>query len=75
MNISKVNLFISSKFNSNIKNENQHVDQRDIYTGYRSVIAAISEDKGVELIKIYTTAVTSETFVKYLKLLRKINGE
>ena len=57
------------------KNENQHVDQRDIYTGYRSVIAAISEDKGVELIKIYTSAVTSETFVKYLKLLRKRNGE
>ena len=28
--------------------ENQQVDQRDIYTGYRSVIASISEDKGVE---------------------------
>ena len=57
------------------RGENQHVDQRDIYTGYRSVIATISEDKGVELIKIYTTAVTSDTFVKYLKMLRKRNGE
>ena len=55
------------------KNENQHVDQRDIYTGYRSVIATISEDKGVELIKIYRTAVTSDTFIKYLELLSKRN--
>ena len=55
--------------------ENQHVDQRDIYTGYRSVIATISEDKGVELIKIYPTAVTSDRFIKYLKLLRKRNGK
>ena len=47
--------------------ENQHVDQRDIYTGYRSVIAAISEDKGIEHIKIYRTAITSNTFEKYLR--------
>ena len=26
------------------KNDNQHIDQRDIYQGYRSVIAAVSED-------------------------------
>ena len=55
--------------------ENQHVDQRDIYTGYRSVIATISEDKGVELIKIYRTAVTSDTFIKYLELLSKRNDK
>ncbi len=47
--------------------ENQHVDQRDIYTGYRSVVAAIYEDKGVEHIKIYRTAITSNTFEKYLR--------
>ena len=55
--------------------ENQHVDQRDIYTGYRSVIATISEEKGIELVKIYRTAVTSETFIKYLKLLSKRNDK
>ena len=55
------------------KNENQHVDQRDIYTGYRSVIAAISENKGVEHIKIYRTAVTSDVFEKYLRQLRARN--
>ena len=57
------------------RGENQHVDQRDIYTGYRSVIATISEDKGVELIKIYRTAVTSDTFIKYLELLSKRNDK
>ena len=54
---------------------NQHVDQRDIYTGYRSVIATISEDKVIEHIKIYRTAVTSDTFIRYLKQLRKRNGQ
>ena len=53
--------------------ENQHVDQRDIYTGYRSVIASISEEKGIELIKIYRTAVMSDIFIKYLKQLSNIN--
>ena len=53
--------------------ENQHVDQRDIYTGYRSVIASISEEKGVEHIKIYRTAVTSDVFEKYLRQLRARN--
>ena len=53
--------------------ENQHVDQRDIYTGYRSVIASISEEKGIELIKIYRTAVMSDIFIKYLKHLSNIN--
>ena len=53
--------------------QNQHVDQRDIYTGYRSVIATISEDKGVELVRIYCTAVTSDTFTKYLNQLSQRN--
>ena len=44
-------------------------------SGYRSVIATISEDKGVELIKIYRTAVTSDTFIKYLELLSKRNDK
>ena len=43
-----------------VRLDNQHVDQRDIYTGYRSVIAAVSEERGVELIKIYRTAIKSE---------------
>jgi len=54
--------------------ENQHVDQRDIYTGYRSVIASISEE-GIEKIKTHRTAITSENFINYLKQLRKINGK
>ena len=53
--------------------DNQHVDQRDIYTGYRSVISSISEDKGVEHIKIYRTAVTSDFFEKYLRQLKARN--
>lgn len=54
-------------------NENQHVDQRDIYTGYRSVIASISEEKGVEFIKIYSTAITSDLFIRYLKQISNKN--
>ena len=53
--------------------ENQHVDQRDIYTGYRSVIASISADKGIEHIKICRTAITSDIFIKYLKDLSEKN--
>ena len=34
------------------KNSNLVVDQAQVMTGYRSVIAAVSEEKGVELIHI-----------------------
>ena len=54
-------------------NENLHVDQRDIYTGYRSVIASISEENGIEFIKIYSTAITSDLFIRYLKQLSNRN--
>ena len=39
------------------KNTNLAVDQRDIYTGYHVAIAAISEEKGVDQIMIYSAAI------------------
>ena len=55
--------------------DNQHVDQQDIYTGYRSVIASVSAERGVELLKIYRTAINADRFIPYLQQLRKKNGE
>ena len=57
--------------NYSAKNTNLSVDQRDIYVGYRSVIAAISEEEGVERTSSFVSAVTSTDFIKYLKALRK----
>ena len=52
------------------KNSNLSVDQADIYTGYRSVIASMSEQYGFGAISIYDHAITSKEFIEYLKLLR-----
>ena len=57
------------------KNTNLAVDQRDIYTGYHSVIAAISEEKGVDQFIIYSAAVDSDDFIDYLQRLRKRHGK
>ena len=57
--------------NYSAKNTNLSVDQRDIYVGYRSVIATISEEEGVEQTSSFNSAVTSTDFIKYLKELRK----
>ena len=48
------------------KNDNQKIDQRAIYNGYRSVISAVSEEKGNEYYKIYEKAVDSIDFEGYL---------
>ena len=57
------------------KNTNLAVDQRDIYTGYHVVIAAISEEKGVDQIMIYSAAIKANDFIEYLQRLRKRHGK
>ena len=51
------------------KNTNLTVDQRDIYTGYRSVIVSMTEEDGLELSMICESAVNAETFNIFLKSL------
>ena len=55
--------------------KNLAVDQRDIYTGYQSVIATVSEEQGLEKISIYPYAIDSEMFVEHLKWLREKHGD
>ena len=43
--------------------------------GYRSVIASVSIEHGVEHLKIYRTAINAERFIPYLQQLRKKNGD
>jgi transposase len=38
------------------------------------VIASVSRETGVELLKIYRTAINAEKFINYLEGLRKKNG-
>ena len=54
---------------------NLSVDQQDVYTGYRSVIATISEERGVELISIQAKAVTEYDFLRYLVDLSRANDK
>ena len=42
-----------------------------MYTGYHSVIASMSAERGFEVIKIYTEAIDAEKFKDYLERLRK----
>ena len=57
------------------KNTNLTVDQENVYTGYRSVIAAITEERGVNLIRIQEQAGNAEDFLVYLKALRAKYGK
>ena len=50
-----------------MKNSNLTVDQAEVYVGYRSVIAAMTEEKGIGVIKIHDQACTGEDFRDYLK--------
>ena len=43
--------------------------QKDIYTGYRCVIATMTEESGLELNMICEGAVNAETFNKFLESL------
>ena len=51
------------------KNSNLTVNQEEVYVGYRSVIAAMTEEKGIGLIKIHDQACSGEDFRDYLKQL------
>ena len=49
------------------------VDQSKFYIGYVSVIASVSADKGVELIKLYDSAINEHRFSVYLAELSRVN--
>ena len=57
-----------------MKNSNLTVNQEEVYVGYRSVIAAMTEEQGIGLIWIYDQASTGENFRDYLKKLRTKYG-
>jgi hypothetical protein len=50
-----------------MKNSNLTVNQEEVYIGYRSVIAAMTEENGIGLIKIHDQACNGEDFRDYLK--------
>ena len=52
------------------KNSNLTVNQEDVYVGLRSVIAGMTEEYGIGLIKIHDHACTGEDFRDYLIQLR-----
>ena len=52
------------------KNSNLTVNQEDVYVGFRSVIAGMTEENGIGLIKIHDHACTGEDFRDYLIQLR-----
>ena len=58
-----------------MKNSNLTVNQEEVYVGYRSVIAAMTEEQGIGLIWIYNQACTGEDFRDYLKKLRTKYGQ
>ena len=57
------------------KNSNLTVNQEEVYVGYRSVIAAMTEEKGIGLVWIYDQACKGEDFRDYLKKLRTKYGQ
>ena len=57
------------------KNTNICVDQNRIYTGYRSVIAVISEGAGVEAIHVQSKAIKQDDFIQFLFWLHWINAK
>ena len=50
------------------------VDQKEVYVGYRSVIASMTEETGIGLVMIYEQAITGADFAYYLKKLRAKSG-
>ena len=56
------------------KNTNLTIDNEDIYVGYRSVIASMTEEAGITHIQKQGSAVTSADFIYYLKRLRQKMG-
>ena len=56
------------------KNSNLTVDQKEVYVGYRSVIASMTDETGIGLVMIYEQAITAVDFSCYLKKLRSKSG-
>ena len=57
------------------RNSNLSVDQREMYQGYRSVVATMTAERGVGLCIIHPKAVVAEDFVAFLRRLRtKLGG-
>ena len=57
------------------KNSNLTVNQEDVYVGFRSVIAGMTEERGIGLIKIHDRACVGEDFRDYLIQLRSKLGK
>jgi len=57
------------------KNSNLTVNQEEVYVGYRSVLASMTEEHGIGLIKIHEQACTGEDVRDYLKQLRGKVGD
>ena len=57
------------------KNSNLTVDQEDVYVGFRSVIAAMTEEEGIKHVRIQSEAVAVPHFIEYLKQLRRKMGQ
>lgn len=57
-----------------LQSENLTVDQRLIYTPYKSVIAAISSERGVVLIHLFNSAVDHTDFKMFLRALSNQMG-
>ena len=53
-----------------LKYSNTRIDQTRAYTSYVSVIAAVSADRGVDLIQIEEGAVNIQSFLRYVQRLR-----
>ena len=49
---------------------NLSVDQKEVYTGYRSVIATMTAERGIGLCLVHPKAVAAEDFVPFLRKLR-----
>ena len=52
------------------KNSNLTVDQKEVYVGYRAVIASMTEEGGILQCETHMQAVDAAIFLDYLKKLR-----
>ena len=68
VNFTKTTLLTNAYSN---KGANITVNQKDIYSGYHSVITAISTDNKVEHLFIDKKAINNETYIIFLKQLRR----
>ena len=57
------------------KNSNLSVDQEEVYVGYRSVIASMTEEKGIDHLQLHMEAINADDFIVYLKALRAKHGK